>query len=284
MTLGLGDGLCGIGSVEPEREALLARAAGVVAPSPGLRPQRRPANETEKVLIREVLRLTERRRPLTLAALCEIARTFERVVSDVAHEVRPIADDLGVECAWDARGVEATSQFTDADWAIAEDATRSFLSRRKSVVPRTRIGLAALLASRSYVFPSDERTSEKVLQRVEHVYSILGWGSVPLNDADATRALSLGYHDGAFLDAAPLDGVFSIPRLLVKAATSESTLAQLDASCTKLASFGIRGPSPDDTYLGVRWSDALSEPKDVQTSRERRHRPAESRDPQKEGA
>jgi len=252
------------GSLSAEREAMLAKAAGVPTPLPGVTPRRRPANESERVLFSEVSKRTERTRSLTLAALCEIARTLERPVFEVAAEARATADDLGVTCTWDDGGVAVVTEFTDADWSIAEDTT-DLLSLRKTITPRTRIRLVSLLAKSSYVFPWAERTPEQVLRRIEHVYSTFGWGSVPLSNADAELALSLDYEDHTLLEDVPEDGVLSTAHLLVKTATSKVTLDRLDASCTKLASLGIRGPVPDETYLGVRWSDALSEAKNERT-------------------
>jgi hypothetical protein len=157
--------------------------------------------------------------------------------------------------------VATAAEFTDTDWTIAAD-TKGFLSSSKSIAPRTRIRLASLLAENKYMFLSAEKTAEQILRRIERVYSTFEWNPVPLSDTDAELALRLDYEDGVLLKQAPKDGAFSIPRLLAKTATSALTLDRLDASCAKLANFGIRGPAPSETYLGVSWSAALSEAKE----------------------
>jgi hypothetical protein len=251
------EGLWRSESISVEREALLARVAGVAAPAE-VRPRRLAKDESEKVLFNEVSRVTERSREISLSGLCQVARALERPVTEVAADLRAVADHLNVACAWSDEALAAVSGFSEADWTIAEDTT-GWLSSRTCVRPRNRIKLAALLATRSYAFAGAERSANKVLQRIERVYTLFGWEAVPLTLSEVELALGLSYEEGALLDRAPSSAIFSIPRLLVEAATSNLTLARLATTLEKFASLGVQGPNADDRYLGVTWSDALSD-------------------------
>lgn len=94
--------------------------------------------------------------------------------------------------------------------------------------------------------------------RIARLYALFGWGPPPLTRSEVELALGLKYEERSLLEAVPSSGTFSMPRLIVKTATSNVTLAQLAATLEKLAVFGVQGPRPDDRYLGVTWSDAVA--------------------------
>jgi nucleoside phosphorylase len=243
-------------SMSSEREAVLAKVAGVNPPKEA-RPRPLPRHEQEKVLFDLTSRATERTGELILAGLCEVARSIERPVAEVAADVRAVAEALQIRCSWTDDALTAVSGFSEEDWSIAEDTT-GWLTSRKRVLPRTKIKLAALLAAQSYSFSGGAKRSLEAHRRVERVYAVFGWGPAPLAPADVELAFGLRYQETALLEEAPVDGRFSMQRLLAKAATSSLTLAQLASTLEKLAVFGVTGPRGDERYLGVTWSEATT--------------------------
>lgn len=237
-----------------ERKALLARLVGVEQPK-DRRLLRAVKDEHEKVLLDAVLKALGESRDLKLSGLCEVARALGRSVIDLAANVRGIASELEIECRWTDQEVLEASNFSDADWAIAEHG--SPWGEPRIVRPRTKIELAALLAIHSYHFGWESNRTENACRRIEAVYSVFGWGPSPLTAAGVDLALGLDREDGLLLADAPSSAVFSIPRLLVKSVTSGVPLERLAAVLQKLASLGVRGPSADDRFLGVTWAEAV---------------------------
>lgn len=243
-------------NMAPERESMLAQLAGYDLQARPERPRATAIEEKDRIFIDEVMKTIGSCDVIDLAALCELARVLERPVMAVAEDIRRVAEPLGLSCSWSDDGVRGVSVFSDADWLIVEEAVGWGTSRKK-VRARTRAKLAALVGMNSYWLDFSKGGGQQLMGRMERAYALFDWGAVPLSASEIDLAAKLGYQEAQLLDSAPEAGLFTIPRMLAKAATSELTLQELSAMLEKLAPFGIEGPRPDDSYLGIDWSDIL---------------------------
>jgi hypothetical protein len=64
-------------------------------------------------------------------------------------------------------------------------------------------------------------------------------------------ALALTYRQGKLLESAPESGRYSIPRVIVAALEHDADVQAIDDDLKALSVFGIRGPEPQEQYLGV---------------------------------
>jgi hypothetical protein len=234
---------------------MLAKIAGVEVPKKSARRPVAATDERERVLFDEISQTLGPREALNIAAVCELALVLERPIMAVAEDVRRAADVLGVACSWSDEDLRSAAAFSENDWKIAEGP--HVWGARKKFRAYTKVRLAALISRNSYAFVAVDKNASQLLSRIDKVYSLFGWGPVPLTVAEVELALSLDYTDTTVLDVVPTTGALSIPRLVAISATSDLTLPKLSAVLDKIAPFGIKGPCPDDSYLGIAWSDVL---------------------------
>ncbi|MGK3982403.1 hypothetical protein WME99_05165 [Sorangium sp. So ce136] len=244
------------GGIAADREAILARLAGVDSPRMRERQQEAAIDEKDRIFYDEMLRIVGFRDKVDLAALCELARVLERPVLEVAEDVRRTAGALNLSCNWSDEDVVCVSTFSDADWLLAEWSIGRG-SSLKMDQERTRLRLIAFIARNSYALGFADGGGQRLLRRIEKVYRLFGWGAVPVIESEIELAVSLSYEEASILDSAPATGVFTIPRLLAKAATSNLTLVQLSSIIEKLAAFDVVGPRSEDSYLDISWRDVL---------------------------
>jgi len=251
-------------SMTHERGSLIAAAARLPPPAKKGNPigklfgpeSKLGSTEAENLVIRQIRSAIHAPNyRVDLAVLCQVATALgkEKQITEMAERVRSAAKILGHDVSYGEDGISAAREFDDTDWILIRDRPPHALAIHGQVGAMTRQRLITRISSNPYYFyKHDGRDWHR---RLSELYALFGWGEPPLTLQDIKKALELPREAAALVGQAPSDGVLSIGALIIVTATDDVPFHAMNAAFEPLAPLGFRGPTEDDTYIGISWAE-----------------------------